>query len=74
MGETDRPGGDRHIQLRRVVYDVLHGRAYFTDTGTQAKVLGTSSPKEQKTLGKLVNGFNKEEWSNVKYSVLEEEV
>ncbi|EKD12238.1 uncharacterized protein L3040_000291 [Drepanopeziza brunnea f. sp. 'multigermtubi'] len=44
--------------------------ARFYDGTTQAKVLAASTPKEQKSLGKLVNGFDPESWDEVKSSVV----
>ncbi|KAI9055964.1 hypothetical protein LZ554_000898 [Drepanopeziza brunnea f. sp. 'monogermtubi'] len=44
--------------------------ARFHDRTTQAKVLAASTPKEQKRLGKLVNGFDPESWDEVKSSVV----
>ena len=37
----------------------------FGDEEIAAKVMATSSPREQKALGKQVKGFNKEEWEKV---------
>lgn len=45
--------------------------ARFRDRARQRLVLATDSPKEQKALGKLTVGFNEEDWSQVKYQVVE---
>ncbi|KAK1674651.1 hypothetical protein BDP55DRAFT_633084 [Colletotrichum godetiae] len=45
--------------------------AGFHDAPTQAGVLATSSPKEQKTLGRNVTGFTDESWDQIKSTVAE---
>lgn len=45
--------------------------ARFADTGHQAEILATSSPKEQKLLGRQTVGFTHEEWDPVKSKVVE---
>ncbi|KAK1637398.1 hypothetical protein BDP81DRAFT_318975 [Colletotrichum phormii] len=45
--------------------------ARFHDASTQAGVLATSSPKEQKTLGRNVTGFTNESWDQIKSPVAE---
>lgn len=35
----------------------------FSDSETAQKIMNTSNPREQKDLGRLVKGFNKEEWN-----------
>lgn len=38
---------------------------YFGDTDTQAKIMATQSPSEQKSLGRLVAKFDAEAWNAV---------
>ncbi|KAM5351204.1 hypothetical protein ACJ41O_003927 [Fusarium nematophilum] len=45
--------------------------ARFADTDTQAQVLATPSPKEQKALGKKIAGFTDEMWDPVKSRIVE---
>ncbi|PNY29560.1 Uncharacterized protein TCAP_00522 [Tolypocladium capitatum] len=45
--------------------------ARFGDTETQTRVLATTSPKEQKRLGKQTAGFTDESWDEVKSAVVE---
>jgi ribA/ribD-fused uncharacterized protein len=42
----------------------------FHDRETQRKVLATTSPKEQKRLGKLTEGFSAASWDEVKSAVV----
>jgi ribA/ribD-fused uncharacterized protein len=42
----------------------------FNDTATQAKIMATDSPKEQKRLGRLTTGFNDKGWDEVKSEVV----
>jgi len=44
--------------------------ARFHDVATQARVMATSSPKEQKRLGKLTRGFFDASWDEVKGEVV----
>lgn len=44
--------------------------ARFHDAATQARIMATSSPKEQKRLGKLTRGFWDESWDQVKSEVV----
>lgn len=43
--------------------------ARFHDVSTQDLILATSSPKEQKRLGKNVSGFTNESWDQIKSTV-----
>ncbi|KAH7023833.1 hypothetical protein EDB80DRAFT_55803 [Ilyonectria destructans] len=45
--------------------------ARFGDTARQARILGTTSPKEQKQLGKGTEGFTDASWDEVKSAVVE---
>ncbi|KAM0436687.1 hypothetical protein ACHAPT_002396 [Fusarium lateritium] len=45
--------------------------ARFTDTVHQAEILATSSPKEQKSLGRKTVGFTHDKWDPVKSKVVE---
>ncbi|KAF4783572.1 hypothetical protein HER10_EVM0011415 [Colletotrichum scovillei] len=45
--------------------------ARFYDIPTQDQVLAASSPKEQKRLGKNVDGFTNESWDQIKSAVVE---
>lgn len=38
---------------------------YFNDPDTAEEILHTSSPRDQKALGRQVRNFNKEEWDKV---------
>ncbi|KAK1986693.1 hypothetical protein LZ30DRAFT_746308 [Colletotrichum cereale] len=44
--------------------------ARFHDTARQARVLATSSPKEQKALGRATIGFTNESWDQIKSDVV----
>ncbi|CAK7231666.1 hypothetical protein SBRCBS47491_008008 [Sporothrix bragantina] len=44
--------------------------ARFNDTTTMHRVLATADPKEQKRLGKQVEGFNEDWWAPVKSAVV----
>jgi len=45
--------------------------ARFGDVETQASVMATDSPKEQKTLGRLTVGFKDASWDEVKSAIVE---
>jgi ribA/ribD-fused uncharacterized protein len=45
--------------------------ARFKDRPQQALILATDSPKQQKALGKLTVGFGEDDWSKVKFQVVE---
>lgn len=45
--------------------------ARFKDRPRQAVILATNSPKQQKALGKLTVGFDEDDWSQVKFNVVE---
>lgn len=42
----------------------------FHDTATQARIMATASPKEQKRLGKMTTGFYDASWDEVKSDVV----
>lgn len=44
----------------------------FDDQATAAAIMKTTSPKEQKQLGRLVENFNNEEWEKHRERVVEE--
>jgi ribA/ribD-fused uncharacterized protein len=43
---------------------------YFNDWDSFVKIMATSSPEEQKDLGRAVKGYNDEEWNKVKYDIV----
>lgn len=43
---------------------------YFNDWESFLRIMKTSSPKEQKDLGRKVKEFDKEQWDKVKYNVV----
>ncbi|KAE9978987.1 hypothetical protein BLS_000157 [Venturia inaequalis] len=45
---------------------------FFQDTPSAKRILSTSSPKEQKAMGRSVKGFNEYEWSFIRQKVGEE--
>ncbi|KAL3305960.1 hypothetical protein RB213_004352 [Colletotrichum asianum] len=48
-----------------------HGSITFNCAEQQAQILATSSPKEQKALGKAIVGFTEEMWDPIKSAVVE---
>ena len=51
---------------------MYHKANVFNDTKTAAKIMKTKDPKEQKTLGRNVRGFDPEVWDEHKEKVVEE--
>lgn len=42
----------------------------FEDMSTWAKIMNASDPKEQKSLGRQVRGFNEQKWAEVRYEIV----
>lgn len=54
------------VQFGCVEQFMMYQKAvFFNDPNTAAKILSTSSPKEQKALGRLVQNFDAEKWEEV---------
>lgn len=50
---------------------MMWGKAiFFEDEETANQILKTSSPKEQKALGRKVKNFNQEKWDKFKYKLV----
>jgi ribA/ribD-fused uncharacterized protein len=45
---------------------------FFGDNDTHKKIMGTTSPKEQKKLGREVKNFNEGQWNKVAKDIVEE--
>ncbi|KFY72136.1 hypothetical protein V499_07707 [Pseudogymnoascus sp. VKM F-103] len=70
-GADDNPSTDEHITFSCAEQFMMYCKAgRFHDTDTQRRVLATDSPKEQKHLGRQVNGFYDARWDEVKSDVV----
>lgn len=49
---------------------MYHKAKLFNDTTTMTAILGTTSAKKQKSLGKKASGFNDVAWNKVKYDIV----
>lgn len=65
------PNTNEHITFSCAEQFMMYCKAgRFNDTDTQRRVLATGSPKEQKHLGRQVNGFYDARWDEVKSDVV----
>lgn len=51
-------------------YMMHHKALHFSDSTTAATIMKTTSPSDQKSLGKRVKGFKDKEWDKVKFEVV----
>ncbi|OBT87421.1 hypothetical protein VE02_04685 [Pseudogymnoascus sp. 03VT05] len=75
IGDSDAtdadPSTDEHITFSCAEQFMMYCKAgRFHDADTQRRVLATDSPKEQKHLGRQVNGFFDARWDEVKSDVV----
>lgn len=69
--DEDDPEGWQPIYFNCAEQFMMYCKAArFHDVATQARVMATSSPKEQKRLGKLTRGFFDASWDEVKGEVV----
>ncbi|KAK0712517.1 hypothetical protein B0T26DRAFT_752746 [Lasiosphaeria miniovina] len=70
--EPDTGPSDESITFTCAEQFMMYCKAVrFNDTDTQARILATASPKEQKRLGRLTKGFDPVSWDQAKSGVVE---
>ncbi|KAK3377242.1 hypothetical protein B0T24DRAFT_620757 [Lasiosphaeria ovina] len=70
--ELDTEPSDESITFTCAEQFMMYCKAVrFNDADTQARVLATANPKEQKRLGRLTKGFDPASWDPVKSGVAE---